>query len=119
MLNPQLIQILRSRSDLTDAQIIELTDDDAWKIVYEIDAREKAERDANRRETVCFTGFNKADKSKLEKIANENGLKSVSGVSKSLGYLVIGDTPGESKISKAETAGIKILQAHEFEQLFG
>lgn len=115
----QLIQILRSKSSLTDAQIIELTDDDAWKIIYEIDAREKAERDAKRRDTVCFTGFSKADKSRLEKIATDNGLKPVSGVSQSLSYLVIGDTPGESKISKAETAGVKILQAHEFEQLFG
>lgn len=118
MPSPKLIQILRSRSDLTDAQIIEMSDDQAWAVVYEIDAREKAARDANKKDTVCFTGFNREDKAQLEALAVERGLKSVGSVSKSLTYLVIGDTPGESKLAKAEEAGCRILHAHEFQQLF-
>jgi len=118
MPSPKLIQILRSRSTLSDEQIIELTDEQAWELIYEIDAREKAERDANRQPTVCFTGFNKNDKAALEAAAKERGLKPVGSVSKNLDYLVLGETPGESKIAKAESVGAKVLQAHEFEQLF-
>lgn len=118
MPSPKLIQILRSRSTLTDEQIIELSDEKAWDLIYEIDAREKAERDANRKPTVCFTGFNKEDKAAMEDFAVQRGLKPVQGVSNSLDYLVLGETPGASKISKAEQAGVKMLHAHEFEQLF-
>ena len=118
MPSPKLIQILRSKSDLTDEQIIALTDEQGWKLVYEIESKLKAEREANRKETVCFTGFNKADKTALEAAATERGMKPVGSVSKNLGYLVLGETPGESKITKAEGAGVKILQAHEWEQLF-
>jgi len=118
MPSPKLIQILRSRSTLSDEQIIELTDEQAWELIYEIDAREKSERDANRKPTVCFTGFNRADKAAMEAIAMQRGLKPVQGVSMSLDYLVLGETPGATKISKAEEAGAKVFHAHEFEQLF-
>jgi NAD-dependent DNA ligase len=118
MPNPKLIQILRSRSDLTDDQIIGLSDDQAWDLIYEIDDREKAERAANRKPTVCFTGFNKADKAAMEDAATKVGLKPVQNVSMSLEYLVLGETPGQTKIAKAEEAEVKILHAHEFEQLF-
>jgi NAD-dependent DNA ligase len=118
MPSPKLIQILRSRSDLTDAQIIDLTDDQAWAIVYELDAKEKEKRDAERKPTVCFTGFNKGDKAAMEDGSTKVGLKPVQNVSNSLEYLVLGETPGQSKIAKAEEAGVKILHAHEFEQLF-
>ena len=118
MPSPKLIQILRSRSTLSDEQIIELTDEQAWELIYEIDAREKAERDANRKPTVCFTGFNKADKAAMEATAVQRGLKPVQNVSQSLNYLVLGETPGKTKISKAEEAGTEILHAHEYEELF-
>jgi len=114
----EVIQILRSRSSLTGEQIISLTEKEAWELIYEIDAHEKAERDANRKPTVCFTGFNKNDKAALAKAAKERGLMPVGSVSKNLDYLVLGETPGESKIAKAESVGAKLLQAHEFEQLF-
>ena len=119
MPSPKLIQILRSKSDLTDEQIIELSEEQGWKFVYEIEAKEKADRAANRKQTVCFTGFNKADKAALEDSATSRGLKPVGSVSKNLDYLVLGETPGESKVAKAEAAEVRILQAHEWEQLFG
>lgn len=118
MPSPKLIQILRSRSDLADEQILELTDEQAWSIIYELDAKEKADREAKRMSTVCFTGFSKADKAAIEAVATQCGLKQVSGVSKSLKYLVLGETPGESKVIKAQELGVDILHAHEFEQLF-
>lgn len=118
MPSPKLIQILRSRSDLTDAQIIDLTDDQAWAIVYELDAQEKEKRDAERKPTVCFTGFNKADKAAIEANAIQRGLKPVQNVSNSLDYLVLGETPGHSKVAKAGELEISILYAHEFDQLF-
>jgi BRCT domain type II-containing protein len=44
-------------------------------------------------------------------------MKPISGVSSSLKYLVIGETPGESKIQKAKEASSKILDRNEFEKL--
>jgi NAD-dependent DNA ligase len=117
MPSPKLIQILRSRSGLTDEQIISLSEKEAWDLIYEIDAKQKEERNANRKPTVCFTGFNKTDKAAIEAKAIERGMKPVTSISQSLNYLVLGETPGPSKVSKAEAAGVRIIQAHEFDQL--
>ena len=51
MPSEKLIKILRSKTDLTDEQIIPLTDEEGWAKVYEAEAAAKAERDASRRPT--------------------------------------------------------------------
>jgi NAD-dependent DNA ligase len=117
MPSPKLIQILRSKSSLTDEQIISLSDEEAWSLIYEIDAKQKEERKKNRKSTVCFTGFNKTDKAAIEAKAIERGMKPVTSISQSLDFLVLGETPGSSKVSKAEAAGVRIIHAHEFDQL--
>ena len=118
MPSDKLIKILRSKTYLTDEQIIPLSDGEAWEKVYEAEAAAKAERDANRKPTVVFTGFNKTDKDRLKAHAIECSLKPVSGVTQKLEWLVLGETPGEKKVIKAQELGIKTIQAHEFMQLF-
>ena len=97
MPSEKLIKILRSKTDLTDEQIIPLTDEEAWAKVYEAEAAAKAERDANRKPTVLFSGFHKADKAEMEAHAVAHGLKPGSTVTKQLGCLVLGETPGEKR----------------------
>ena len=117
MPSPKLIQILRSKIELTDEQIIPLSEDEGWKKVYEAEVRAKAEREANRKPQVCFSGFNKKDKESLETLASKKGFESKRSVTKTLNYLVIGETAGEIKIKKAETQGVQILRKNEFEAL--
>ena len=61
----------------------------------------------------------KPDKAEMEAHAVAHGLKPVSTVTKKLECLVLGDTPGEKKVMKAEELGIKTLHAHEYLQLYG
>ena len=75
--------------------------------------------EANRKPTVLFSGFNKADKAEMEAHAVAHGLKPVSTVTKKLECLVLGDTPGEKKVMNAGEMGIKTLHAHEYLQLYG
>jgi len=119
MPSEKLIKILRSKTDLTDEQIIPLTDEEGWAKVYEADAAAKAEREANRKPTVLFTGFNKADRAEMEAHAVAHGLKPVTIVSQKLECLVLGDTPGEKKVIKAQELNIQTLHAHEYLQLYG
>ncbi len=82
MPSEKLIKILRSKTDLTDEQIIPLADEEGWATVYEAEAATKAERDANRKPTVLFSGFNKADKAERE----AHGLKPVTSVTNRQGH---------------------------------
>ena len=116
MPSPKLIQILRSKTDLSDEEIIPLTDNEAWSKIYAVDAEKRKNRPPKRPE-VCFTGFSKKDKEYLEALAFEKGFDSKGSVTKSLKYLVIGETPGESKVIKAKSQEILILQKNEFELL--
>ena len=116
MPSPKLIQILRSRTDLTDEQIIPLSDGESWAIIRKIDEDKRKNRPPKRPE-VCFTGFNKKEKEALEVIADKKGFDSKGSVTKILKYLVIGETAGEIKIKKAETQGVKILRKKEFEDV--
>ena len=43
----------------------------------------------------------------------------VTHVTKKLECLVLGETPGEKKVMKAEELGIKTMHAHEYLQLYG
>lgn len=114
MPSDKLIRILRSKTDLTDEQIIPLTDEEGWAKVYEAEAAAKADRDANRKPTILFSGFNKADKAEMEAHAIERGFKPVTVVNKKLEYLVLGETPGQKKVDKAKELDVPILHAHEY-----
>jgi NAD-dependent DNA ligase len=50
---------------------------------------------------ICFTGFDAAEKIKIEKICKTLNITKISDVSKSMDYLICGATAGASKIRKA------------------
>ncbi len=75
-----------------------------------------AEKDG--RISVMFTGFGKADRAYAEALAEQHDLRVIkSTFGARLGFLVVGDTPGGSKISKAERLGIQILFYEDFLKL--
>ena len=115
--SPKLIKILKSKTLLSDEEIIPLSDAEAWDKVYEAEAIMRAEREAKRKPEVCFSGFNRKEREMLESIAIEKGFEPKGSVTSRLVYLIIGDSAGESKIAKAEKKGVQILRREDFEEL--
>ena len=102
---------------MSDEEIIPLSDAEAWDKVYEAEAIMRAEREEKRKPEICFSGFNREEREKLETEATTKGLKVRSRVTKFLAYLVIGDMPGEKKIEQAGGQGVQILTIDEYEKL--
>lgn len=65
---------------------------------------------------VLFTGTLSRPRDEYRRQAEAAGANVVSGVSKSLDYLVVGENPG-SKLEKARTLGIPVLNEEEFSVL--
>ena len=63
--------------------------------------------------TILFTGTLSMPREAAEKLAEDNGAKLITAVSKNLNYLVVGEKAG-SKLEKAQKLGLKILTEEEF-----
>lgn len=63
---------------------------------------------------ICFTGFKHDEKLKLELLAEKNGFKVRTAVSKNLDFLVCGVNAGPSKIAQALERGIPYFSEDEF-----
>ena len=63
---------------------------------------------------ICFTGFKRDEKLKLELLAEKNGFKVRTAVSKNLDFLVCGVNAGPSKIAQALERGIPYFSEDEF-----
>ncbi len=63
---------------------------------------------------ICFTGFKKIDKERLETTAEDTGLFVVTSVRKSLEFLCCGYNAGPKKIEKAREQGAFILNEEQF-----
>ncbi len=65
--------------------------------------------------TFLYTGsFQNYSREQLETEIVANGGKLLSGVTKKLNYLVVGENAGPSKVSKAETLGVPMIGEDEF-----
>ncbi|ADQ18715.1 NAD-dependent DNA ligase LigA [Leadbetterella byssophila] len=65
--------------------------------------------------SLLYTGtFENFSREELERKIEANGGKLVSGVSKKLSYLIVGEGAGPSKLKKAEELGIPILNEEQF-----
>jgi DNA ligase (NAD+) len=70
--------------------------------------------------TLLYTGtFVNFSREEIEQKIEANGGKLVSGVSKKLDYLIVGDGAGPSKLKKAETLGVKMISEDEFMGMIG
>ena len=64
---------------------------------------------------VLFTGSIEGEtRESIKALAENYNIEVLSGVSKKLDFLIIGDNPGKSKVEKAEKLGIKIITDDEF-----
>ncbi len=105
--------ILLSKSDMSKEQISELSDAEAWKLIYSI----RTVKVKDTRLQVCFTGFGTSKKQELIDLANSNNIKVVSSVTKKLDFLCSGENAGPKKIEKAEAQGVQFLDEDQFIQL--
>jgi DNA ligase (NAD+) len=61
--------------------------------------------------------FNKFSRDELKNIIEQNGGKVQSGVSAKTNYLVAGEDPGSSKVTKAESLKIPIINENDFAEM--
>jgi DNA ligase (NAD+) len=67
---------------------------------------------------LLYTGtFKNYSREEIEKKIAANGGKLVSGVSKKLTYLIVGEGAGPSKLAKAEKLGVSMISEEDFEGL--
>ena len=109
MASAKLARILESKTDLTSAQIENISDFDGWKLVY----APKPNRPPGPI-TICFTGFGATESVRLEKMAMRAGLTKRDGVSPILDYLCAGPNAGPRKMAKAHNYGIRVITVDEF-----
>lgn len=70
--------------------------------------------------TFLYTGtFENFSREELESKIEANGGKLVSGVSKKLDFLIVGEGAGPSKLQKAQQLGVKMINESEFIALLG
>lgn len=87
---------------------------------FEIEKKEEIEVENNPIKGKNFLATGKLEKYKREEIKDiilSKGGNYLSGVTKNLDFLIAGEKAG-SKLSKAETLGIRILTEDEFEKEF-
>ena len=75
MPSPELIQILRSKTRLTDEEIINLTEAQGWKAVREAEKKERERKEKLRKPEICFSGFDFEEREELETQAVIKGLR--------------------------------------------
>lgn len=109
-LSEKLIRILKSKTDLTDEQLEQMTEREGWDVVYSLRSQETKEEKIE----VCFTGFSPAYKKELIQIANDNDIHVAKSVTKGLMFLCCGGNAGPSKMAKAEKQGVKLIDKEAF-----
>lgn len=114
MPSEKVINILRSKSELSESEIQQMSEREAWAWVYKNNPPQKR-RDS--RDQVCFTGFKPLEKERLIDIANSNDMNVVKSVTKNLKFLITGENPGPSKFAKAKDQNATILNEIEFYNL--
>lgn len=68
--------------------------------------------------TFLYTGtFEGISREELELKIESNGGKLVSGVSKKLDFLIVGEGAGPSKLAKANQLGVKMIEISEFKEM--
>jgi len=113
MLSPKLLQILRSKSTLTEEQIGLLSDREGWQWIYKNFPPNKQRR-RTAGAAICFTGFGVIEKAEFSSQATAAGLHVVGSVTKELVYLCFGDNPGEAKLQKAQAQNVQLLDRLQF-----
>lgn len=105
--------ILLAKSDMTKEQVAELSDAEAWRLIYSI----RSLKAKDTRLQVCFTGFGKSEKQELTHLADSKNFNVVSSVTQKLDFLCCGENAGPKKLEKAEKQGVQVLNKEQFVRL--
>jgi len=113
MVSEKVKRILVSRgAPFTDEEMDNMSDRQGWDWIYASRPPKRKRGDKNLPE-ICFTGFGPR-KAELKAIAENNGFKCVTKVTKNLRFLCIGDAPGPAKLKEAEERDVSIISEEEF-----
>jgi DNA ligase (NAD+) len=113
MPSQKLLQILRSKSTLTEEQIGLLSEQEGWQWIYKNFPPNRQRRRATGA-AICFTGFRVIEKAEFSSQAAAAGLHVVGSVTKDLVYLCVGDDPGAAKLQKAHAQNVQLLDRLQF-----
>jgi BRCT domain type II-containing protein len=94
-------------------QLKAMEDRECWRWIY-ANFPPKAKRPAPSKPEICFTGFRPDDRTRLERLAKQNGYHVVTDVTVRLKVLVTGEAPGPVKLKKARQQEAEILSEAEF-----
>lgn len=112
MAGEKVTMILRSKTDLPDEQIAEISDAEGWRLIYAM----KPNKSSVQKKTnqICFTGFSPSDKDRLGQVAVAHGLDVVKSVTQPLAYLVTGTNAGPAKLKKAREQDVVVMNEEQF-----
>ena len=105
----KLHRILKSKTDLNDEQIADLSEGEGWALIYS-----SQKKVPPKGPEVCFTGLSASEKIKLEEVAIGSGLHVTTSVTKNLMLLIAGENAGPAKLKKAQDQGVTIISKEDF-----
>lgn len=111
MVSEKVRRILVAKgASFTKEEMNDMSDREGWAWVYENFPPQKGPKLPE----ICFTGFDVTRKTELKKIAENNGYKCVTEVTKNLKFLCTGKNAGPSKIKKANEQCVPIISEQDF-----
>ena len=111
MVSEKVKRILIAKgAPFTEYEMNVMSDGEGWAWVYENFPPKKGPKLPE----ICFTGFDVSRKTELKKIAESNGFKCVTEVTKKLKFLCTGKNAGPSKIKDASKQGVQIISEQDF-----
>jgi NAD-dependent DNA ligase len=113
MAGERITRILKAKSDLSNEEIAQMTDREAWAWLYRHFPPTTKRHKKNLAE-ICFTGFSVSERAVLEQEAQEAHLDVVKSVTKQLRYLVAGLNAGPTKLQKAREQEVVVLTLDQF-----
>lgn len=113
MVSEKVRRILVSRgAPFTEEEMENMSDRQGWDWIY-TSRPLKRKRDDHNLPEICFTGFG-SRKAELKAIAENNGFKCVTKVTKNIRFLCTGEDPGPAKLKEARERGVPIISEGEF-----
>lgn len=113
MPSEKVARILRAKSNLSEEQIIAMTEREAWAWIYS----QRPPKTEEKVDQICFTGFDQTVRALLESKAREAHLEVVKSVTKNLRYLCAGPNAGPVKLKKAEQQHVILMSLEQFENM--
>ncbi|PXY38741.1 hypothetical protein DMB65_21240 [Flavobacterium cheongpyeongense] len=110
-LSNKLLSILKSKTELSEQELNNLTEKQGWEIIYSLKPKTEPKIE------ICFTGFSPTEKNTLIKVAEENNFHIAKSITNNLNFLCCGENAGPAKMKKAEEQNVILLNAEEFQNL--